>query len=67
MNTIGTGGSAHASSLVLPVVAGVKVVGGLPPCRRCAGSRVVRLQGSVAMTTTTEEAPPIEQESPVAR
>jgi len=37
MNTIGTGGSAHASSLVLPVVAGVNVVGGLPPCPSLRG------------------------------
>jgi uncharacterized protein len=36
MNAIGTG-ATHASSLVLPVVAGVNVVGGLPPCPSLRG------------------------------
>jgi predicted acyl esterase len=31
-NSVSIGGSANASSIVLPIVSGVKVVGGLPPC-----------------------------------
>jgi predicted acyl esterase len=37
INSINIGGDQYASSIVLPVIPGVKVVGGLPPCPSLRG------------------------------